>query len=1340
MRILSVILFCCIHTMLSAYGLVCPNVQLANNAVLSMYQDEDGYIWIGTYDGLHAYDGKDTEVYRMELDNDRSLCSNIVVKIIPAGKDRIWVSTSMGLNLFSLGDRCVEGTFMQYREVYRLASDIAGNTVLAEQDGFLALYVPSSGRFVDIPFPEVRADDVVKLWSPSPGDFCLLARDGSLYRYSVVRNQSSGSAGLVRIHEGKVSDNRIRTAACDGDMLYYVDEDAVLWKQSLPSGTPVRLSDLKEMGESGFSVSEICCHGDYLYLGFYAGALVRVPSGGGRCELLMSDYRVFCLMEDRRQDILWIGTDGYGVYMYCEKEDPFRYVLMTDLPLTVRKPVRGICTDREGTLWIGTKGDGIIRISDYKDYGGKSPVPGSAVARFTTADGLSSNEVFGFCRSTDGNLLWIGTSGSGLSYYSYGDKRIRTADAALGGHSVHQMCMTDSSTLYLATDGDGLVELKYHMEDGRPVIERTESYRFRLKGIDCDAFYALAMDSDSTLLLGMKSGYGLVRFNIRDKSYFFLDMSSLQSRALGDILSLCGSSGSGIFCGSSSGLICIGRDGSIRKFNRADGLVNDMVHGVLPGSDGSVWLSTNKGLVQCSPGDGILHNFSFTDLPVTEFCDDSYWRNPETGQLFFGGVNGVVWIDAGHPSSPDFRPDLIFENIVFPEGKVLHLAHGSGEDIQPLSFPSSSTRFTVSFVAVDYLNGENYEYSYLLEGVRDSRWTGLQKNNSVDLSNLRPGHYVLHVRYRSSVLDNSDKEYLLPFAIRQPWYRSAAAVSVYVLLLAASVLISIRLVRRHYRIKQRQAVAKVEEENRRKLDEARMNFFVNISHELCTPLTLINGVTEHLGESLGGDPAYARHIGILSANVRELRGLVEEIIDFRKIEEEGFGKINVRRVDVAAFVSGILASFEDMAARNGIVLQYRHDASLVWNTDISFFRKIVLNLVSNAMKYTPEGGTVSVDAAVCQENMVLKVRNTGEGLSPEQIASIFDRYRMFDDMDRNMYSGTTSRHGLGMFICRALVRGLGGEITVSSVKGEYTEFIVTLPHLGETGGTAEPEQPSPAKPAEAQDGSSGDGSALSGHSQLPVVLAVDDNPDIRWLVSVSLSGRFRVVGCGSVAQAQSMLATMTPDLIITDVIMDGRDDGFSFVKWLREDRYRKGIPVIVCSARVSETDMVEGMASGADAYIVKPFSVSVLQATAERLVSNRRMLKDFFGTPESAVSIVNSNFVHSSDKDFLGQVINSLQEHLADENFSIETLSDAAGLSQRNFYRRFKKATGKTISEFIKDYRFEYAAILLRNTDLTVQEIMYKVGIANKSYFYREFSLRYGTTPKDFSRKHLKSE
>ena len=248
------------------------------------------------------------------------------------------------------------------------------------------------------------------------------------------------------------------------------------------------------------------------------------------------------------------------------------------------------------------------------------------------------------------------------------------------------------------------------------------------------------------------------------------------------------------------------------------------------------------------------------------------------------------------------------------------------------------------------------------------------------------------------------------------------------------------------------------------------------------------------------------------------------------------------------------------------------------------------------------------------------------------------------------------------------------------------------------------------------------------------MLVVDDNKDIVWLIESALSGQFRVSTCHDVAEALARLGEMTPDLIITDIVMAGAS-GLELVNAVRSDKFLRGIPIVVVSAKITESEQVEGLVSGADAYLTKPFSVPVLCATVERLIASRRMLKDYYNTPESVYTVVEGQKMHQTDKLFMDTVVDTIQEHIESENLRMELIAERLGLTARNFYRKFKKISGRTPSEFIKEYRFEYAARLLTTTHLTIQEIMYRVGISNKSYFYREFQKKYGLKPKEYRTK-----
>ena len=381
-----------------------------------------------------------------------------------------------------------------------------------------------------------------------------------------------------------------------------------------------------------------------------------------------------------------------------------------------------------------------------------------------------------------------------------------------------------------------------------------------------------------------------------------------------------------------------------------------------------------------------------------------------------------------------------------------------------------------------------------------------------------------------------------------------------------------------------------------------MNFFVNISHELCTPLTLINGMTERISQMAGDNAELRKYADVMDTNVKGLNELVQEILDFRKIEEEGFGQVHIHSTDVAAMLSSQMKSFDDAARRNGIELQLMTPPELVWNTDRAFLKKIIFNLYSNAVKYTPENGIVSVSAHIEDDRLNIRIRNTGKGIPAEQMKHIFDRYKVLDDMDRNMYTDTASRHGLGLFICNALVKALEGEITVRSEVNAWTEFSVVLPFREEESADTdgkESVQPSLQRsfPIDANHES-------EMGSRKPLVMIVEDNKDITWLIADSLAGRYELLSYDSADAALSALDHVTPDLVITDIIMSGKS-GLDLVREIRNDRYMQGVPVIVVSAKVSDRDQVEGFASGADAYLTKPFSIDELLARVRAMLRRK---------------------------------------------------------------------------------------------------------------------------------------
>ena len=869
------------------------------------------------------------------------------------------------------------------------------------------------------------------------------------------------------------------------------------------------------------------------------------------------------------------------------------------------------------------------------------------------------------------------------------------------------------------------------------MIKYVKSFILEKDGKICNEFHSMSYDDEASLLyLGSRGGYGLVRFNLLTKKYEFIPMNNAGNRAVGDVLCMCYSKDSTFYLGASSGMTQMklhsGNPAEVRQYSRIDGIKNDMVHGILEDSDGCVWLSTNKGLTKYNPHNRFFHNYESPDLDVTEFSDDAYWKCPYTGKLFFGGINGVIWVDPQNDRQENYKPALHFF-----EMKMGHETHSlydyTDQKTGYVTIPPNISTFSISFVATDYIHGENYEYSYLLENYNTS-WTELQKDNEVVFTKLPYGNYVLKVRYKNDVFDSDAKEYFLHIRVLPPWYRGSWAMIAYGLVLVTICLGIVYWLRRRIVEKQAEVARKIREEQKEKLYEAKLNFFANITHELCTPLTLINGVNDYIKISADrlADGKLEKYTRILGENVTNLNELIQEILDIRKIEEVGFSHIQIKRVSVSSLIRKQCESFIPVAEQNGINFTFSDvDKPVYWNTDVPSLKKIIRNLVSNAFKYTEQKGTIDVSVRIENESLIIKVYNTGKGIAEADLKTIFDRFHILGDLDGNNYTQMTSRNGLGLFICHSMVQLLRGEINVESKEGESAGFIVTLPYL-EVEEMDLDEQADEEVPV-AQPVVSAVAAETTGNIGNPVILVVDDNRDIVWLIKETLSSEYAVREAFNAEEALALMDQQTPDLIITDIMMPSMD-GFALISRIKSDKFTRHIPLIVVSAKVSESEQAEGLDLGADVYLTKPFSSVVLHSVVNRLMANKKELKDYYYSPESAYEQSGGQLIHQEDKEFMDSVTAIIKENLAQDTLRPELIADKLGMNTRALYRRFKKISPLTPSDFIKDYRMMHAARLLVTTNLSVQEIIYQVGISNKSYFYREFSAKYGVTPGEYRR------
>lgn len=1281
-----------------------------------MHQDRDHYVWFGTYDGLNLYNGTDSYVFRFEQNNVNSLCSNIIHKITDAEAGYLWISTSLGINKFSLDKRAVVESYPGYLECSLLATDPKGNTLAVCKDGFISGYSLASDGFRDLPDEEITPAKVRYLFATGENTFVMVLASGKL---RTLETDFSEQNFRVNYTDREIHPQAISYASIEGQTLYLIDNQEKLYQYDLKTRVKQKLADLTGMTRKYGPVINVMSYRERILVFFREGYFVDAAT---LQVTLQTGFGVFCVMKDQKQNLLWIGTDGNGVHVYYDKPQLFGSLLTSQFPSRIYNPVRGLFTDAYKNLWIGTKGDGLYRISHYDTIVGM--IPASSVAKYTINDGLPSNRVYCFAPSRDTTRFWIGSDGIGISYYSYVDKRIHTLKRVgekVEIKHVHAIAEINDSTLWLATTNVGLLEVNLRRKASRLEIQSVTSYLPKHGTNSCNEFQSLYYDGDSLLYAGSRGGYGVLCMNVYTKTYRFARKNFEDHSAIGDVLSICRSSDSLFYIGASSGMSLLklqeDRATYLYHYNRNDGIVNDMIHGLLEGPDHSIWMSTNKGLTQYNPKNKFFHSYTASSLDVVEFSDDSYWKCPYTGRLFFGGVNGLVWINPRPAFNMQEKMDLHFFQAKIED---TYVSLDSVMREKGLVVSHDTRKLQVSFAVPDYINSGSYEYAYCLEGV-SSTWNELRRENKITLSWLPPGKYQLKVRYRLGVSDYADQEYVLPLTVLPPWYLTVYAKLGYGFLGLLLLVLLQMLYRRQLRRKQQTLLQAMDEKQKQKLYEAKLNFFTHITHELCTPLTLITGVDDYLQKysQQKKDSKLQSYSRILQENVLELNHLIQEILDFRKVEDDGFRNVKFAPASISDFLQHECERFEALIEQRKIHFHLQVASGLNWNTDILLVKKIFSNLLSNAFKYTPEGGEIRVSAAIENEILVFRVYNTGKGIPQEEREHIFDRYYLLKDEEAGAATSMQMRTGLGLFICFNLVQLLKGYIDIESEEGQYAEFIVSLPAQP----LEESALPEESEPEEAP--------VSADTKQKELILVVDDHKDITWMISDVLSSDYRVHVEHSATSALAFLKQETPVLLITDIMMPGMN-GLDLLTTLKQDKYLSHIPVVIVSAMISEKEQAEGLNRGADAYLTKPFSSVVLKSTVDRLVSNRETMKEYYYSPESAFQFSGGQLMHQEDKEFLEKVTAIIKANMNQEGLRPEFIAEQLHMNTRSLYRRFKKISDMTPSDYIKDCKLSYAAQLLVTTNMSVQEILYAIGNTNKSYFYKEFSRKYQVTPKDY--------
>ena len=1237
---------------------------LSNSSVNVITQDSSTLLWFGTWDGLNCWDGEGMRVFLPSADETGSLKNNVIRDVVEQSDSCLWIVTDRGVDRFNPLDGSITNFFTGPTErstisedSFHLAVSPSGETVCLVNGRGAYVYDGRTFRMT----ASLRGNTVVRSFFDSREGLWIHTAEGNLYR-----GESLEEEGV--------------------DFVYYNKAEDRIWIQ--------KGRELREIGSSkAFQFREgviraFATDGASIFIGTQAG-VYEMDAHTGSYSPILKNIPVLSLCCGTQQ-ILWVGTDMHGVWQLSEQLFDFGNVT----GLFGDNAIRCFSGYGEEGILVGTKGSGIFEFD--RDLNLKR--------RFTAADGLSHNSVFSFAQAQD--RVWIGTDGAGINYLENGKGHAIKSlslpeDAPI--HSVYAILPQGEDTLWVGTSGKGLYRLILSADKSAAA----EVTHIPEEELGSNVVYSL-----------LKSGGGHILVGTRGGGISLLDTESLEAEHIigstgDDILCMARDSRGQLWAGSSLGLMLIDpAEGVLRRFSLSDGLPSQTVHGILEDAGGNIWASTNNGLARLEPETGyILSYYAIDGLQDNEFSDGASFSRD--GLFYFGGIKGFNRFDPLSIHSSGYNPKLILKELRVDNELVIPPSGGAALELDPGVMSASFT-----FTPVDYISGDRCLLAYKVEGLNKD-WIQIGQSRTVALSNLKPGKYNLVVYWTNASHLLNEEQWTLPIHVRQIWWKSRAAMIVFLILAVIAALSAILMW-----LQGRMA---------RRTHDAKLDFFTNIAHEFSNSLSLIYGPCQQLRGSSAITGKDMRSVLSIESTSNRMLTLMQQLISFRKAET-GHLKIRIGRVDMPALVYNVYDNFREQmeAAR----ITFRCDTppdGLIWTADGDSMEKVVFNLLSNALKYTPEGQTVEVKLRKSAGRMVMDVTNYGVGIPRDKQASIFNRYDVLDRFEKALQKGRTS-NGIGLALCQSLVQMHKGHIEIISDGESFTSFRVSVPELpvedsslpvfSGSGAPAGNEADITEAAASAEPSPSAGGETI---------LIVDDDEKILDFLSGILQPRFNVVAASGAEEALRLMAQSEPKIVVSDLSMPGMD-GLQLRAKMREDERLGHIPFILLTGESAVDTQIKALEGGVDAYVAKPFHPRHLMARIERILSRDTEVIRYSQSAQASVEKVAGKEIKKADKTILTAITDIILANLDKESLNADMIAGELNISKVQLYRKLKATVDMTTTEYIRSVRLEQAQHLLKTGNLSVQEVMYACGFVTKTYFYREFQKKYGVTPGEFRR------
>ena len=1307
---------------------------LSNNSVLAITQDGDGFLWFGTRTGVNRYDGTRFKLYTHNNTDSNTLSSDNIISLFCDSKKTVWAGTSSGLNRYDrLLDKFIhiqlEGN--RFFSVNCIYEDHKGGLWVGTSSGLYYTSQKNDLQFIVIhsSVNSIAGENVQAVFEDKNG-FIWVGTSNGLSR---LQRQKNGFSFLTFRHNpadpNSLSANYITTIAEDADHHMWIgtqnngvnqfNENKNSFIRYCKNCSPnpslinnnIRSIRLVKTGELWIGTQE------GLSIINTITKSVRSFQNDAGDKKSLSQNSIYSLYEDANGSV-WVGTYFGGVNSVYSYNSNFTLWQNHENKSSIsNNVVSSIVEDAKHNLWIGTEGGGLNFFNrssgNFLVYKNNVSDPSSLGSNLVKVVYLDKNE-----------NVWCGTHGGGLNFLDRQTNSFRRFlykenDAATLRSEITSLLEDDNGRFWVVSNS-GLQLFKRNGKELEPLSLST------INGLpSMNPANVLFKDLQGNIWIGAAPGLYVVTGNTLKQISNDFSVNSFIQDEQGNICA--GLSGGGL-------AIYNYRNNQLLRFSEKDGLRNNNTIGLLKDDDGFFWLSTENGLIKYNPAIKTSQVYTVSDgIAGNEFNYKSYLKDSR-GEFFFGGYNGITSfypskIETNTIAAPVVLTGLLlFNNNVSIGGKDELLTQNINQT-QRITFTHNQNVFTIEFALLNFIKSSKNRYAYKLEGF-DKNWNEVS-STSATYTNLPSGNYTFYVKGA-----NNDGVWSKPTSIKikvlPPFWLTWWAYCIYILALSAILFLVIRF----FFLR---ALLKKEDE----LHQNKLNFFTNVSHEIRTHLTLIMTPVDKLIDTNEEDGFVQQQLIQVRNNANRLLQLVNELMDFRKAETNHL-KLHIERHNLIPILQEIYSSFRDISLTKNIALSFLHTTeSIPLYFDKEQLEKVFFNLLTNAFKFTTQGGHIILSAEQKDDQVIITLTDNGRGIAPEYLGNLFTNF--FQVAEHGMQN---TGYGIGLALSKSIVELHGGTISVKSDpssqnKEGKTIFTVILPqgnrHFEKEVFTEikpdlnNPEEKPIAVPVQPT------AITENNHPGNFTILIAEDNPELRTIVKELFVQHYKVLECENGLTAWNAATEQIPDLIISDVMMPEMD-GFTLCSRLKTDERTSHIPVILLTAKSSQNDQVSGLENGADIYITKPFSTKILELNVRNLLAARELLKEKFSRQITTAELqppsteeTNNVFVNTVDKEFLTRLINIIEDHIEDPDFGVEKLARKVAMSPPVLYKKIKAVSNMSVNEFVKSLRLKKAAQLLTQTDMTVYEVSYNVGYNDWKYFSREFKKQFGTSPGKFA-------